>query len=264
MKIIKSVIITFQFFGIDFIKIYANIIGIPRFYRNYREYKKQTFDNNLFPVKKIIPILTEWNESAGNVNSHYFIQDLFVAQLIHNANPLRHIDIGSRIDGFVSNIASFREIEILDIRELNTSIDNIKFTKADLMKVPSDLKNSCDSISSLHALEHFGLGRYGDDIDHMGFLKGLDSIYQILKTEGIFYFSVPIGQQRVEFNAHRIFSVNYLIKILKHNFQIVSFSYINDKGDFFKFCDLSDIEIKNNFNCTYGCGIFVLKKLNEK
>jgi hypothetical protein len=43
------------------------------------------------------------------------------------------MDIGSRIDSFVTNLASFRQIEVLDMRDLNSRIDNIKFTKADLM-----------------------------------------------------------------------------------------------------------------------------------
>ena len=264
MKYLKSIIQLFQIIGIDIITITKNIKGIPKFINDYRNYNKQVRKDNLFPIKKIFPILTEWNESAGSVKSHYFIQDLFVAQLIFKANPERHIDIGSRIDGFVSNLASFRQVEVLDIRELNSTIDNIKFTKANLMQVPSNLRESCDSISSLHAIEHFGLGRYGDPIDANGYIKGLNSIYEILKIGGIFYFSVPIGFQRVEFNAHRVFSLRYLFDILSKKFDIISFSYINDSGDFFKFCKTSDDEIASNFNCKYGCGIFELKKINEK
>jgi len=264
MKILKSTIIFFQIIGIDLIKIIKNIKGIPKFLNDYRTYIKQVRRNNLFPLKKIYPILTEWNESAGSVKSHYFIQDLFVAQLIFKANPKRHIDIGSRIDGFVSNLASFREVEVLDIRELNSSIVNIKFTKADLMQVPSNLKESCDSISSLHAIEHFGLGRYGDPIDADGYLKGINSIYEILKIGGVFYFSVPIGLQRIEFNAHRVFSLLYLFELLSQKFEIISFSYINDQGDFYKFCKPSDDDLATNFNCNYGCGIFELKKIDEK
>jgi hypothetical protein len=38
------------------------------------------------------------------------------------------------------------------------------------MKLHEDMINCCDSISSLHAIEHFGLGRYGDTIDVNGHL----------------------------------------------------------------------------------------------
>lgn len=73
------------------------------------------------------------------------------------------------------------------------------------MELPAGMVNYCDSISSLHAIEHFGLGRYGDPIDYFGYLKALQNIAKIVKTGGTFYFSVPIGPQRIEFNAHRVF-----------------------------------------------------------
>ena len=78
--------------------------------------------------------------------------------------------------------------------------------------------DSCDSISSLHALEHFGLGRYGDKIDPYGYMKGITNITKVLKSKGIFYFSVPMGKQRIEFNAHRIFNLRYLLKFNTQGF----------------------------------------------
>ena len=92
-----------------------------------------------------------------------------------------------------------------------SNVKNIHFVQADLMADCSHLHNSSTSISSLHAIEHFGLGRYGDPVRPDGHLLGLDNIYRILRNEGKFYFSVPIGPQRVEFNAHRVFSLQYLL-----------------------------------------------------
>jgi len=130
------------------------------------------------------------------------------------------------------------------------------------MNLSDNLTDYCDSISSLHAVEHFGLGRYGDNIDFEGYLKGLNNIYKILKVGGIFYFSAPIGKQRIEFNAHRVFSMTYLLELLEAKYKIIDFSYVNDKGDLFEKVDLRDKEkVKNNFGCFYGCGIFELEKL---
>lgn len=94
-------------------------------------------------------------------------------------------------------MASFREIEVFDIRPIDGKIKNVKFIQANLMDLDKSLIGYCDSISSLHAIEHFGLGRYGDRLDFEGYLKGLNNIYQILKPKGKFYFSVPIGKQRI-------------------------------------------------------------------
>ena len=123
-----------------------------------------------------------------------------------------------------------------------------------------NLRDYCDSISSLHAIEHFGLGRYGDKIDYDGHLKGLDNIYKMLKERGKFYFSVPIGHQRIEFNAHRVFSIKYLVELLESKYRIDSFSYVDDEGDLVKDAPLNSRDMESNYSCNYGCGIFELIK----
>ena len=70
-----------------------------------------------------------------------------------------------------------------------------------------------------------------------------------------------IGSQRIEFNAHRVFSIQYLLDILKDKFYLNSFSYVDDKGDFFENIELTEKEIETNFRCNYGCGIFELTKI---
>ena len=62
----------------------------------------------------------------------------------------------------------------------------------------------------------------------------------MLKRNGKFYFSVPIGSQRIEFNAHRVFSLKYLMDLFKSNFYINSFSYVDDRGDLYKNIELSE------------------------
>ncbi len=216
-----------------------------------------------FPIHKSMPCLYDKIENAGSVNNYYFIQDLYFAQKVFKSNPQKHVDIGSRIDGFVAHIASFREIELLDVRKMDSNIPNVIFKQADLMdenKVPTDY---CDSISSLHALEHFGLGRYGEPIDPEGHLKGFKNITKMLKTGGKFYFSVPMGRQRIEFNAHRVFGMPYLLKMVSENYDIISFSYIEDCGHFHKDVDLTRIseeKINKSFDCKYGCALFELRK----
>ncbi|PMP81051.1 MAG: hypothetical protein C0175_06240 [Caldisericum exile] len=193
---------------------------------------------------------------------HYFYQDLIIAQRIFENQPLKHVDVGSRIDGFVAHVASYREIEIFDIRPLQANIKNIKFIQADLMNFTNnEFYNYTYSISALHSIEHFGLGRYGDPIDFDGHLKGLNSIYKILKKGGKFYFSVPIGPQRVEFNAHRVFNLTYLLSLFKDKYSIDSFSFVDDKGELNYDVALTDNLVNNNCYCNYGCGIFEMTKL---
>jgi hypothetical protein len=231
------------------------------FLREYLELKKQAKNfGNSFPFGKFYPCLDEKHVDSGTASGHYFHQDLHVARRVFNNNPGKHVDIGSRIDGFVAHVAAFREIEVLDVRPLGNIIPNVIFKQADMMSHEVQLTDYCDSVSSLHAVEHFGLGRYGDPLDYNGHLKGLANIHRLLKMDGKFYFSVPIGKQRIEFNAHRVFSVGYLINLLEDNYRIDSFSYINDAGDFIVDAPLRIHNVESNFSCEYGCGIFELTK----
>jgi SAM-dependent methyltransferase len=235
--------------------------GMPLFLKNYYEIKRQAKQTKMdLPFGEMYPCLEDRFKESGIASGHYFYQDLLVAHKIFKNKPIKHVDIGSRIDGFVAHVASFREIEVFDIRELNSNIQNIRFRRVDLMDRNFNLTDYCDSVSCLHALEHFGLGRYGDRVDYNGHLLGWENIYRMLKKGGKFYFSVPIGEQRIEFDAHRVFSIEYLLNLLVGKYAIDSFSYVNDRGDLITDTELKEASIKNNFSCHYGCGIFELSK----
>jgi SAM-dependent methyltransferase len=248
-------------FGVDLKKTARSIRGFPFFLRSLREVKRQSDKGeNLFPFRRLIPCLEDRFAESGTANGHYFHQDLLVARRIHLNNPKKHVDIGSRMDGFIAHVASFREVEVMDIRPLASRIANIKFIQNDLMKdVQKSFFDYCDSISSLHAIEHFGLGRYGDEIDPNGYLLGLNNIHRILKKRGKFYFSVPIGPQRLEFNAHRVFGLQYLLELLRGRYEIDGFSFVDDNGDLHENVQLNE-NVMDSCGCFFGCGIFELTK----
>ena len=253
----------FRPFGINPMVIFNSIIRFPQFFIDFQKLKKSNIDNNEFPFGSFFPCIHDKYESSGIAKGHYFFQDLFVANSIFLNSPNRHIDIGSRIDGFVAHVASFRKIKVVDIRALNSNIDNLEFIQADLMsELPHELIEASDSVSCLHTIEHFGLGRYGDPINANGHLIGFYNLISILRPKGLLYFSTPIGPQRIEFNAHRVFSISYLINKMFAGFvTIKSFSYVDDHGNFHKHVDLNEELINTNFGCTYGCGIFELVKI---
>lgn len=242
------------------VELFTSFRGMWFYFHDYHKIKKQKGLDSKFYFGRKYPIVKDRFSQSGVMSGHYFHQDLFVARKILTNNPSRHLDIGSRTDGFVAHVAVFRNIEIMDIREQKSKVKNIIFRKADLMQLPEDMINAFDSVSSLHAIEHFGLGRYGDPVDYFGYIKAIDNITRILQAGGKFYFSVPIGSQRIEFNAHRVFSVQYLLDLFSEKFRLNSFSYVNDKGDFFEEVELTKSETDRNFGCHYGCGIFELTK----
>lgn len=226
-------------------------------------FKKQGLKSSVsFPVvRELIPCYEDKQENAGMLGFHYFYQDLYIAQRIYQNNPIRHIDIGSSVSGFIAHVASYREIEIYDIRPLKNRITNVKFKQVDIMQLREEDIECTDSISCLHALEHFGLGRYGDPICYDGYLLGFINIHRMLKRNGKFYFSVPLGQQRVEFHAHRVFSLKYLLEMITSYYKIDAFSFIDDNNIFYENVNISEEKIANNCGCRLGCAIFELTKI---
>ena len=238
-------------------KIIAGLRNLPYFYRCKKAFKKSLGNDPDFKISRNYFCLTDMNEASGNLPKHYFLQDLYFAQKIVENKPTKHVDIGSRIDGFVAHLASFMEVEVLDVRPLKNTIKNVRFIQADLMDCNFHLNNYCASVSCLHVIEHLGLGRYGDTIDAQGHLKGLDTIYKLLQAGGYFYFSVPIGNQRIEYNAHRIFSVDYLLNYFSSKYELLSFSYLDDDDVMHENIDPGNEIIP----CRFGCGLFIWKKI---
>ena len=260
-KILKSVYSNILIFGIDLRKIFRSVRGIPSFIKSYFLLKNQKNKVDSFSLGYFKPCLDDKYDKSGMAKGHYYHQDLLVASKIFKNKPLHHIDVGSRVDGFVAHVASFRKISVIDIRKLDSSTENISFLQADMMaSLPEVMINSCDSLSCLHALEHFGLGRYGDKIDWNGHRSGFNNLLLLLKQGGRFYFSVPIGNQRIEFNAHRVFSIKYLLGLFEGKLQLVDFSYVDDNGDLHQSAYLDETSVEDNFGCSFGCGIFELIK----
>jgi len=211
-------------------------------------------------IYKLYPIGYDHDGDAGKATGHYFHQDLLVASYIHQRKPSRHIDVGSSITGFVAHLASFREVEVMDIRPLKPSIhQNMKFTQADLMQ-PHHQREITDSLSCLHAIEHFGLGRYSDPIDVNGHIKGITNLVQLIKPHGMLYISFPIGKKdEVHFNAHRVFHPLSIFEYpsVKQHLELIKFDFVDDLGDLHLDCKPEEILGK----VVYGCGIYTFQKI---
>jgi hypothetical protein len=230
--------------------LFINIRYIHIYIRDYFEFKK------LSHIDHILPVLGEHKEKSSKVIKHYFNQDLLVASYIFKNSPKKHVDVGSRVDGFVAQVASFRKIEVIDIRKNNFQFKNIIFKKKDITKIDKSMVNYCDSLSCLHTLEHFGLGRYGDQLDPSGHIKGFNNLIKILKTNGILYISFPISNKNVTyFNSERSFNPKEILK-WSNKLKLIKFDFINDDDKIFL-----DVNLDKFYkNIKYGCGIYTFKK----
>jgi len=242
-------------FGLDVRRMFISLSGLPKFFGDWIQFRS-VYSGKL----ELRPCLYDWFEEGGSTRNEYFWQDLHVARKISHASPRKHVDIGSRIDGFVAHVACFREIEVFDIRPITSKIEGIVFKHADLMNPPVTLTGYCDSLSCLHALEHFGLGRYGDPIDPMGSVVGLKNMTALLEPGGVFYLSVPIGVERVEFNAHRVFDPLRLVQLASDSgLSLQEFVWFeHNKG--LVHSSNPELDMRKLSNLRYALGIFTFQK----
>ena len=205
----------------------------------------------------IWPVIGDKYKEAGSTNN-YFWQDLWAAKLIYREKPQVHYDIGSRLDGFIAHLLSFGiSVKMIDIRPFPTIIEGLETIVDDATLLHQFENNSIESLSALCSLEHFGLGRYGDPINPEACFICFQSIIKKLKVGGHFYLSVPVGRERVEFNAHRVFYAQTIVDNFSE-LKLVEFAYTaNEKlesgNDLHKYDD-------DRHDGEYRYGLFHFKK----
>jgi hypothetical protein len=247
--------------GIDPRCFFRSFRALPRFLRDWFRFRS-AYRGKM----TVVPCLHDWYAKGDPTNSEYFWQDLLVARWIFEAKPQRHVDIGSRVDGFVAHVASFRQIEMFDVRDISAQVPGVTFRQADLMQ-PLQMglvgDGYCDSLSCLHAIEHFGLGRYGDPLDPLGHERGIANMARIIAPGGRLYLSTPIGRERVEFNANRVFDPATVIRCAEANaLRFQELTVISPSGHVTQ-AVLSEQSLLQLSRAHYNLGIFVFKKLDR-
>ena len=231
--------------------------GFYRYVLDLLRYRKaDALVQSGFPIRlrNTFPCFLDRYDNAGTLPKHYFLQDLWGARKVYKSEVSRHYDIGSRLDGFIAHCLPFCEVVMLDIRPLQIKITNLQFIQTNCMDMKEIPDCSIQSLSTFHAIEHFGLGRYGDPIDPLGHQKAIAEIKRIICEGGYILFSVPIGLQRIEFNGHRIFDPLEVIRLF-NGFELVEFSVIDDNDVFHE-----SVSPENYRALNYGCGLFHFKK----
>ncbi len=190
-----------QLAGVDPRRLAASFSGITPYLRDWKEYTRAGGELRL---RDALPALADRHAQSGTASGEYFHQDLWAARKIFLANPTSHVDVGSRVDGFIAHLLSFRAVTVVDVRPLDSVVNGLTFVQDDGSTLTTFDDHSVESLSSLHAVEHFGLGRYGDPVDPSGHLRAIQSFARVCAPGGTVYFSCPIGAQRTYFNGNRV------------------------------------------------------------
>lgn len=256
-------------YGIDSEKIIGlKLVGQIKYIADKEKYMSMSKDSTFEYLEENENMqLSDYCKEAGTVDGHYFYQDILVASEIIKNKPQNHIDIGSRVDGFISHLlAAGVETSIIDIRPLKLNnigfgVPKLHFIQADATNLEHIDDNSINSLSSLHAVEHFGLGRYGDEIDPEAHFKAMHSLERVLAVGGTLYFSVPIGKRdKVCFNAHRIFSPLTVVNTMD-KLNLVNMFLIHD-AKIIQYTKEEVVAQRYMENIGgYDCGIFIFKKI---
>ena len=242
------------FLGVNPKKIVYFFRGMPVYFINLFGYMRNDSDGRFaVRISSLYPMFMDRYLDAGSASGHYFHQDLWAARKIYERDPQDHVDIGSRVDGFIAHLLVFRSVKVVDVRPMHSDVAGLDFIQSDMTALDF-AHDSIDSLSCLHAIEHVGLGRYGDSVDPQGWRKGLGELQRVLAPGGRLYLGTPIGEEKLYYDAHRVFDPKTLVEELP-DLQLLSFSYVDDAGDIHENVALSDTP-----GMKYGCGLYEFTK----
>lgn len=221
---------------------------LPRYFRDWWLFSRTDSE---VALRDTHPCLTD-HISHTPFDPHYFYQAAWLARKLAANIPEKHVDIGSDIR-MINVLSAFVPTEFLDYRPLQANLSGLVCGSGNLAAL-SRADESIPSLSCLHVVEHIGLGRYGDPLDHQGSHKALRELQRVLTPHGRLYLSLPVGRERVCFNAHRVFDPQTIIGAMS-SLRLLEFSLVDDAGAFHE-----SVSLDSAAGLEYGCGLFVFEK----
>jgi hypothetical protein len=226
------------------------ILYLPRFFTHWFRYAR-TAGAEKIGVLELQPCLGDWSTHTP-FDAHYFYQGAWLARRVYASKTAKHVDIGSSVLT-VSVLSAQVETLFVDYRPLKASLQGLTSIAGNILDL-SFSSGSIESLSCLHVIEHIGLGRYGDPIDPLGSAKAALELQRVVGRGGNLFISLPVGRERVCFNAHRVHSPVSVLELFPE-LKLVEFSYVDDAG---QYAEKRSVEEAIGFE--YGCGLFHFQK----
>lgn len=217
--------------------------------RDLRWWREQRAQSDLNGPINVEPILFQKTLNSP-YDAHYTYQSAWATRHIVAAAPERHVDVSSSVP-FVVQLAAVLPVTMYEFHKPDVSFPGLTLCEGTVVGLPMP-DQSVASLSCLHVIEHVGLGRYGDPLDADGARKGLVELARVVARDGALYLSVPSGDARVAFNAHRVLDPNAVAGVMNaQGLTLKSFSFVDDNGRFWDECEMSRARGEH-----YGCGMF--------
>lgn len=150
------------------------------------------------------------SDSGSHPIDYKLMECAFVSSSLNIPMMSKVLNVGS-YSLYVAGILSMYKVVSLDIRERPSLMDTEKVVVMDAKELNLQ-DNYFDAIISTSSIEHFGLGRYGDDLDLNADKKAFNQFKRVLKPGGLLIFTTTIkkGSPEICFNANK----NYTQEII--------------------------------------------------
>ena len=155
------------------------------------------------------PCLLDRTSQTG-FDRHYIYHPAWAARILAQTRPAYHADFSSSLT-FCSIVSAFLPVRFYDYRPADLRLSNLEMQSCDLTKLPFET-GSLPSVSCMHVIEHIGLGRYGDPIDPQGDSKAMHELGRVVAPGGSLLIVTPVGVPVIRFNAHRIYSMDMILR----------------------------------------------------
>lgn len=232
------------------VKRLGGLAFVPRYLSHWRRY--QQLAGKRLSIADSYPCLSDW-VAATPFDPHYFFQSAWLSRQLRDRPPAaRHVDIGSDVR-MIASLSAFVPIDFVDFRPLQVSLPDLRCLAGNITSLDYP-DGALDSVSSLHVVEHIGLGRYGDPLNAQGSEQALAELARVVAPGGRLYVSVPVGRETVCFNAHRVFNPDTIVRAVAP-LRLVSFALVTDGGEF-----LASATAATAQQQSYGCGMFVFER----
>ncbi|OFZ65886.1 MAG: hypothetical protein A2V79_06825 [Betaproteobacteria bacterium RBG_16_56_24] len=224
---------------------------LPRFLNHWFRYTG-TPGAEKISLLELQPCLGDWSTHTP-FDAHYFYQGAWLARRIRSSKIAKHVDIGSSVLT-MSVLSAHVETTFVDYRPLKASLPGLTSIAGNILDLPF-ADDSVESLSCLHVIEHIGLGRYGDPLDPQGSVKAALELQRIVSSGGNLFLSLPVGRERICFNAHRVHAPASVLGMFTQ-MRLAEFSYVDDQGRYYE-----DRPVEEAVHLEYGCGLFKFEKL---
>jgi len=236
----------------DPVRVLRATVETPGFMADFLRFRRAAVqDGSPVPtVRDLQPVFGQ--RGAHEFDAHYIYLNGWAARRILAERPAEHIDVGSQL-AFTSVLSASLPVKVVEFRPVPVALPGMDLVEGSILSLPFP-DDSVRSLSTLHVIEHIGLGRYGDPIDPLGTVKAARELVRVLAPGGQLLVGLPLGRPRTCFNAHRIHDSRQVL-VMFAGLRLIEFSGVDDGRSFAENRPIDALDQSD-----YACGFFRFTK----